>query len=257
MSSSRQFTYYEFRLYMALGSSAVIAALSILNLHKIVTALQDFSKSGQSPTDFEKSTNINVKKFEQEFIVFFSLAAFSLSIFVLVFSQLFRVIDGVFYQNLYNRFTFILATIVLIGLTCYSTSVYKNISSTITGSPIIIVNTALLIILFLIFFYSLYQFYRSTETVSLPESSSTSREKNNDSFLSFLFPPKQSQYEKLQKQNAQLQQKQRLQDLKNEIKTKKSRIEMKKRSTPMTNVTSPSQYDQNSQQGIQMTNMKQ
>lgn len=255
MSSSRQFTYYEFRLYISLASSAIIAILSILNLHQIIDSLRDFSKSGLTPEKYKETNNVDVKKFEQEFIVFFALTVFSLAIFVLVFSQFFRVIDGVFYQNLYNRFTLLLIITVLIGLTCYSTSVYKNVSTNVTGSPIMTINIALLIIFFLIFFYCMYQFFRTTENVTIEDSSmyNYSEEKNNDSFLSFLFPPKQSQFEKLQKQRRQLQQKERIEDLKSQIREKRSNIEMKKRNSIEPN--SKSLKPDYEQDGIQMTKL--
>jgi sensor histidine kinase YesM len=224
--SSRQFSFYEFRLYTTFAASLGIGILSCVNLHTIVQTMKDFIKSGQSPEKYQASTQINIKTLEREFITFFSLAAFSLAIFVLIGSQIFRVEEGVIYQNIYNEFTFITVIAVLIGVLCYSISVYKNIANGIVNAPVTLVNVCLLIFLFGVLFFACYRFFSTTQISRFTQRSSYNSphdDKSSGSGFLDLFRP-QSERQKALRQERQLSQQQQTQTLKSKNRATKERL---------------------------------
>lgn len=239
--SDRQFSYYTFRLYCTFGGSLAVAVLSSVNLNVIVHNMKDFIKSGQTQKEFENSTQINIKNLEREFITFFALAAFSLAIFVLVGSQIFRVEEGEVYQNLYNRFTFLLLIILLIGILCYSISIYKNVSNLVVDAPITLINVITLIILFLILGFSFYKFFRSTELAEIRQTSSYASKptKPESGFFDFLgFGGGQTQRQKAERQARQLDQELQLQTLRSRNKDSKQRIKLLKQRNSGSTVSS-------------------
>lgn len=220
--SSRQFGFYEFRLYTTFAVSFIVGVLSCLNLNAIVKIMRDFIQSGQSPQVYQDSTQTNIKNLEREFITFFSLTAFSLAIFVLTGSQIFRVEEGDIFQNLYNEFTFLIVVSALIGILCYTISVYKNISNGIVKAPVTLINVCLLVILFFVLFAACYRFFGSADRTQFNQSASyyvpEKTKSTGSGILQFLRGPSQKQ--KLQRERQRLREQQQLHALRSQISSR-------------------------------------